>query len=60
MTCLNNKDMPAYILECVLEKFSAKNVFLFHCLEYLKNLYASHWSMLNFLKGTLQFLQDIS
>lgn len=27
MTCLNNKDMLAYILECILGNFSAKNVF---------------------------------
>ena len=39
MTCLNNKDVLAYILECILEKFSAKNVFLLHHQEYLKNLY---------------------
>lgn len=33
MTCLNNKDVLAYILECILESFSAKNVSLFCCQE---------------------------
>lgn len=51
MTCLNNKDMLAYILECILDFFSAKNVGFFHCQEYLKNLYVIHWRMLNFLKN---------